>query len=93
MNSHYLKPLLGSIVVILAVIGGFSGAVAAQQDCLDGCLDNPNNDKKGVMPGDNVQFPDSFFDEKPGVMPGDNVQFPDSFFDEKPGVMPGDNVQ
>jgi hypothetical protein len=48
------------------------------------------HEKKGVMPGDNVQFPDSFFDEKKGVMPGDNVQFPDSFFDEKLG--PGNSV-
>jgi hypothetical protein len=29
------------------------------------------HEKKGVMPGDNVQFPDSFFDEKLG--PGNSV--------------------
>ncbi|MFC7132691.1 MULTISPECIES: hypothetical protein [Salinibaculum] len=73
MINNTIRLTVFAVVLTVALSMVAAPAVAAPGDKVT--VTDPDqmdkHEKKGVMPGDNVQFPDSFFDEKIG--PGNSV--------------------
>ncbi|RXK48011.1 hypothetical protein [Halorientalis pallida] len=73
MTNITIRLTVFTVVLTVALSMMAAPAVAAPGDKVT--VTDPDQmdeyEKKGVMPGDNVQFPESFFDEKIG--PGNSV--------------------